>query len=147
MALKRLTSELKALQEDPPFECTVGTVEDNMFHWKARMRGPPNSPYADGLFHLRIVFTSEYPFKPPKVAFITPVFHPNISTTGAICLDILQDQWSPVLTISKVLLSISSLLADPNPDDPVAPDAGRFYKNDRAQYETTAAMWTKKYAS
>ncbi|KAK6157813.1 hypothetical protein DH2020_012061 [Rehmannia glutinosa] len=110
MASKRILKELKDLQRDPPTSCSAGPVAEDMFHWQATIMGPPNSPYAD------------YPFKPPKVAFRTQVFHPNINSNGSICLGILKEQWSPALTISKVLLSICSLLTDPNPDDPLVPE-------------------------
>lgn len=101
---------------------------------------------AGGVFFLSIHFPTDYPFKPPKINFTTKIYHPNINGTGSICLDILKDQWSPALTISKVLLSICSLLTDANPDDPLVPEIAHVYKSDRPKYEATAREWTKKYA-
>ncbi|KAJ4823808.1 hypothetical protein Tsubulata_005652 [Turnera subulata] len=124
----------------------LGPVAEDMFHWQATIMGPPDSPYAGGVFLVTIHFPPDYPFKPPKVAFRTKVFHPNINSNGSICLDILKEQWSPALTISKVLLSICSLLTDPNPDDPLVPEIAHMYKTDRSKYETTARSWTQKYA-
>ncbi|VVT57371.1 uncharacterized protein SAPINGB_P005662 [Magnusiomyces paraingens] len=147
MALKRINKELNDLGNDPPSSCSAGPNGDNMFQWQATIMGPNDSPYAGGVFFLTINFPTDYPFKPPKVAFTTKIYHPNINANGSICLDILKDQWSPALTISKVLLSICSLLTDPNPDDPLVPDIAHLYKNDRARYEATAAEWTKKYAT
>jgi len=109
--------------------------------------GPDDSPYSGGVFFLNIHFPPDYPFKPPKVSFTTKIYHPNINANGSICLDILKDQWSPALTISKVLLSISSLLTDPNPDDPLVPEIAQIYKNDRERYNTTAREWTGRYAT
>ncbi|GAY37712.1 hypothetical protein CUMW_031150 [Citrus unshiu] len=168
MASKRINKELKDLQKDPPASCSavnltyqptnlshdgrnktlkiLGPVADDMFHWQATIMGPSDSPFAGGVFLVSIHFPPDYPFKPPKVAFRTKVFHPNINSNGSICLDILKEQWSPALTISKVLLSICSLLTDPNPDDPLVPEIAHMYKTDRAKYETTARSWTQKYA-
>ena len=130
--------------------------------------GPGDSPYSGGVFFLAIHFPTDYPFKPPKVNFTTRIYHPNINSNGSICLDILRDQWSPALTISKgghiqaskhdccaftimtdmslVLLSICSMLTDPNPDDPLVPEIAHVYKTDRSRYEATAREWTRKYA-
>lgn len=124
-----------------------------------------DSPFQGGVFFLAIHFPTDYPFKPPKVNFTTRIYHPNINSNGSICLDILRDQWSPALTISKgknwneslfdrshtnacalVLLSICSMLTDPNPDDPLVPEIAHVYKTDRARYEATAREWTRKFA-
>ncbi|CAN1254235.1 Ubiquitin-conjugating enzyme E2-17 kDa [Linum perenne] len=93
MASKRILKELKDLQKDPPTSCSAGPVAEDMFHWQATIMGPPDSPYAGGVFLVSIHFPPDYPFKPPK---------PNINSNGSICLDILKEQWSPALTISKV---------------------------------------------
>jgi ubiquitin-conjugating enzyme E2 D/E len=146
MALKRINRELLDLVKDPPSNCSTGPVGDDLFHWKATMMGPDDSPYEGGVFFLDIHFPADYPFKPPKINFTTRIYHPNINSNGSICLDILKDQWSPALTISKVLLSICSLLCDPNPNDPLVPEIANIYKSDRPKYDSTAREWTRKYA-
>lgn len=105
-----------------------------------------DSPYAGGVFFLNIQFPTDYPFKPPKVQFTTKIYHPNINGNGSICLDILKDAWSPALTVGKVLLSISSLLTDPNPDDPLVPEIASLYRSNRALFEKNAREWTSRFA-
>mmetsp|Transcript_3163 Transcript_3163/g.4889 ORF Transcript_3163/g.4889 Transcript_3163/m.4889 type:complete len:148 (-) Transcript_3163:37-480(-) len=146
MALKRINKELSDLGKDPPANCSAGPVNDDLFHWQATLMGPADSPYAGGVFFLDIHFPADYPFKPPKVHFTTRIYHPNINTNGGICLDILKDQWSPALTTSKVLLSICSLLTDPNPDDPLVPEIASLYKSDREKFNEKARDYTQKYA-
>ncbi|KAL3894351.1 MAG: hypothetical protein SGCHY_005324, partial [Lobulomycetales sp.] len=146
MALKRINKELQDLGRDPPSSCSAGPAGDDLFHWQATIMGPGESPYSGGVYFLSIHFPTDYPFKPPKVNFSTRIYHPNINANGSICLDILKDQWSPALTISKVLLSICSMLTDPNPDDPLVPEIAHVYKSDRPRYEATAREWTRKYA-
>ncbi|KLO09854.1 ubiquitin-protein ligase [Schizopora paradoxa] len=148
MALKRINKELADLGRDPPSSCSAGPEDEtDMFSWQATIMGPGDSPYAGGVFFLRINFPTDYPFKPPKVSFITKIYHPNINNNGSICLDILKEQWSPALTVSKVLLSICSMLTDPNPDDPLVPEIAQLYKTDRQLYEKNAKEWTRKYAT
>ena len=145
-SLKRITKEHGDLQRDPPVGCSAGPDdEDNMYIWQGSITGPEDSPYAGGVFFLKIEFPGDYPFKPPKVQFTTKIYHPNINSNGSICLDILKDQWSPALTISKVLLSISSLLTDPNPDDPLVPEIASLYKSDIEAYNEKAKEWTNTY--
>lgn len=125
----------------------VELVGENITHWSVNLPGPTQSPFENGTFHLDIQFPTDYPFKPPVIKFVTKVYHPNISMHGAICLDILKDQWSPALSVYKVLLSISSLLADPNPNDPLSADVATVYKNDRERYNKTVKDWVVKYAT
>ncbi|KHN72965.1 Ubiquitin-conjugating enzyme E2 2 [Toxocara canis] len=146
MALKRIQKELQDLGRDPPAQCSAGPVGNDLFHWQATIMGPPDSPYQGGVFFLSVHFPTDYPFRPPKVAFTTRIYHPNINSNGSICLDILRSQWSPALTMSKVLLSICSLLCDANPDDPLMPEIARIYKSDRERYNKVAREWTQKFA-
>ena len=144
--LRRLSKELKELKTDAPGNCSAGPVGDDMTHWEAVIMGPEKSPFEGGLFKLTINFPKEYPFKPPKVKFNTRIFHPNIALNGAICLDILKDQWSPALTTTKVLLSICALLTNPNPDDPLVEEIAALYRHNQAEYEIKARQWTRRYA-
>ena len=134
MAAQRISKELDNLTKDPPANCSAGPVGDDIFHWQATLMGPGESPFEGGVFFLDINFPTDYPYKPPRVTFATKIYHPNINSSGGICLDILKDQWSPALTISKVLISICSLLDDPNPDDPLVPSIAELYKRDKAEY-------------
>jgi len=147
MAQKRIAKELKDMEKDPPGNCSAGPKDPkDLFRWIATIYGPENSPYSGGVFQLEIEFPNDYPFKPPKVKFLTKVYHCNVNDKGGICLDILKDNWSPALTISKVLLSICSLFTDPNPDDPLVPEIAKQYKSNRAAHDKTAREWTQKYA-
>ena len=146
LSIQRIQKELKDLLKNPNANCTAGPAGDDMQHWKGTIIGPTGCPYEGGIFEIDIVFPSDYPFKPPKLTFVTKVYHPNINSQGVICLDILKTEWSPALTIDRVLLSISSLLTDPNPDDPLMGDIARQYKNDKPAFEAEARKWTQEYA-
>ena len=148
MSSIRIENELNLMNKDPPYGCTVGIVNNNKLHWIATIIGPEKTPYENGIFKLDIYFTSDYPFKPPKINFKTKIYHPNISSSsGSICIDILKDKWSPALTINKILLSVCSMLNDPNPDDPLELDISKQFKTNYNLYLETAKNWTLLYAS
>uniref|UniRef100_A0A452RKL1 E2 ubiquitin-conjugating enzyme n=1 Tax=Ursus americanus TaxID=9643 RepID=A0A452RKL1_URSAM len=140
----RLPTEEPDVGLDPT---TAGPKGDNIYEWRSTILGPPGSVYEGGVFFLDITFSPDYPFKPPKVTFRTRIYHCNINSQGVICLDILKDNWSPALTISKVLLSICSLLTDCNPADPLVGSIATQYMTNRAEHDRMARQWTKRYAT
>ncbi|XP_073230272.1 ubiquitin-conjugating enzyme E2 E1-like [Porites lutea] len=144
---KRIQRELAEISLDPPPNCSAGPKGDNLYEWCSTILGPEKSVYEGGVFYLDISFPMDYPFKPPKVSFRTRIYHCNINSQGVICLDILKDSWSPALTISKVLLSVCSLLTDCNPGDPLVGSIATQYVNDREEHDKTAQEWTKRYAT
>ena len=107
---KRIAKELENFISNPPSNCSAGPEGDDIYNWTGTIMGPNDTPYAGGVFYLNISFPANYPFKPPKVTFVTKIYHPNINSGGGICLDILKDQWSPALTLGKTLLSVISLI-------------------------------------
>ena len=149
-ASRRIRKELMDFNIDPPLCCSAWPINQDMFHWKATIMGPWDTPYQGGIFFLNIYFPINYPFEPPKCTFITRIYHPNINSNGYISLNILQEDWCPNLTIGRILLCISALLADPyldpNPYGPLVPEIDHIYRTNRAQFEATAREWTQKYA-
>jgi ubiquitin-conjugating enzyme E2 D len=147
-SLKRIQKELADIKDNPPANCCAGPSEDDdLYHWTATLIGPEDCPYEGGVFFLDITFPQNYPFKAPKIYFKTKIYHPNIDSQGGICLDILKTAWSPALTVTKILLSICSLLTDPNPDDPLVPAIAKLYKSNLQKYNQKAKLWTLHYAS
>ena len=106
----RIRKETERLLKEPIEGVTATPYEDNYRYFNVLIEGPSESPYERGLFRLELFCTAEYPMSPPKVRFLTKIYHPNIDKIGRICLDILKDKWSPALQISKVLLSIQALV-------------------------------------
>ena len=112
----------KNLQPDGSFE------EEYIYKtWTAVIYGPVNTPYVGKKFNVLMNFPDAYPYEPPDVKFISGIYHPNISLTGDVCIDILKQNWSAALSIEKILLSIISLLAAPNASDPLNQEAGKTY--------------------
>ena len=144
--IRRLKAELEEFQNLDLPNISIIPSENDIKEWSSMLIGPDNTPYSGGRFLLAINFPENYPFAPPKIFFKTKIYHCNISSGGGICLDILKEEWSPALTISKVLLSISSLLNDCNPEDPLVASIAALYKKDRETHDRRARMWTNLYA-
>ena len=133
-AYKRLTKEIQMLKDQKYEEFSIKQDQCNILSLSAIIYGPKGTPWEFGKFKLKLEFTPSYPYESPNVTFVTPMFHPNIYEDGNICLDILHENWAPTYNISSILLSISSLLTDPNPDSPANPKAARLYKQDINKY-------------
>ncbi|CAK64243.1 unnamed protein product (macronuclear) [Paramecium tetraurelia] len=148
-SISRIKKELQNLQDEPLNGFLISILDDNnLFHWKICFSGPQGSSYENGNFTLDVLFPEDYPLKSPKILFLTSIYHLNIDyNTGQICLEILGQNWSPNLTIRKLLLSILALLYDPNPNSPLLEDVNTIFKNDKAAYLQKAKEWTKKYAN
>tara|TARA_B110000902_G_C14024902_1_gene481775 strand:- start:163 stop:609 length:447 start_codon:yes stop_codon:yes gene_type:complete len=132
--LKRLKKELSKILENPIERVTIFPKEDNILIWEGFIEGPIDSPYSGGKFPLVMKFDKSYPVKPPSVKFTKHVFHPNIYTDGKICIDILQQNWSPSLNIQSILMSLISLFDDPNVKSPANRNAAILYSDDRSKF-------------
>ncbi|CAD52683.1 ubiquitin-conjugating enzyme, putative [Plasmodium reichenowi] len=146
--LLRLQKELKDIEKENVDEIDAHMKDTNIFEWVGFIKGPSGTPYEGGHFILDITIPNDYPYNPPKIKFNTKIWHPNISSqTGAICLDVLKNEWSPALTIRTALLSIQALLSDPQPDDPQDAEVAKMYKENYSLYLKTASVWTKTFAT
>lgn len=164
---RRIVKETQRLQTEPIAGISCVPFEDNPRHFKVVMAGPGETPYENGVFHLELFLPGEYPMTPPKVRFLTKIYHPNIDGLGRICLDILKDKWSPALQIGSMLLSIQALLSSPEPDDPLGSSFFSFFfesfnhlpiiytdaniaehfKTNPAEATKMAKEWTEKFAT
>ncbi|KAI0300127.1 ubiquitin-conjugating enzyme/RWD-like protein [Multifurca ochricompacta] len=145
--LKRIHREIADLKKEDLGGISVGPVSNDIpFLWRARIPGPEGSVYEGGIFNVDITLGYDYPFSAPKVIFKTLIYHMNISDKGNVCIDILKNNWSPALSIFKVVLSLSSLLTDPNPSDPLVPSIATEFLRNRSTHDRTARQWTDLYA-
>jgi len=144
---RRVKKEIQDIQNDKQAELTIELVDDSIFHLIGSFPGPQGTCYEGGRFQVDIVVPETYPFVALKMRFITKVYHPNISSaSGAICLDILKDNWSPILTLKSTLISLQSLLCTPEPSDPQDAEVAKHYLTSKSSFEETARYWTEMYA-
>ncbi|KAL0960540.1 hypothetical protein HGRIS_005578 [Hohenbuehelia grisea] len=145
--LRRVNKEIADCKNDKTSNIRIELIDESPFHLKGSFPGPQGTPYEGGNFEVDIVIPESYPFQPVKMKFITKVYHPNVSSaSGAICLDILKDAWSPVLTLKSTLISLQSLLCSPEPNDPQDAEVAKHYTTSKSSFEETAVYWTQIYA-
>uniref|UniRef100_A0A060SVX7 Ubiquitin-conjugating enzyme E2 2 n=1 Tax=Blastobotrys adeninivorans TaxID=409370 RepID=A0A060SVX7_BLAAD len=133
-ARRRLMRDFKRMQQDPPGGVSASPAADNVMVWNAVIIGPADTPFEDGTFRLVLQFDEQYPNKPPSVRFLSEMFHPNVYASGELCLDILQNRWSPTYDVAAILTSVQSLLNDPNTSSPANVEAANLYRDHRSQY-------------
>ncbi|KAJ3016736.1 UNVERIFIED_CONTAM: hypothetical protein HDU68_012067 [Siphonaria sp. JEL0065] len=151
MATRRIQRELADLSNTPSDAFSAGPVSDNdLLIWEAKLIGPATSAYQGGLFTVNLTFTNDYPFKPPKVKFVTKIYHPNVDEDGSICIGVLKpDVWKPSNKINDILNSLILILDQPNPDDAINGAVAEVMNNPaggKEKFEKTAREWVKKYA-
>uniref|UniRef100_A0A915K134 UBC core domain-containing protein n=1 Tax=Romanomermis culicivorax TaxID=13658 RepID=A0A915K134_ROMCU len=146
----RILKELKEWQLDEHDDTGIRLeyVGESLSEFCAIIKGPSDTPYCKGKFQLSIKLPPNYPFQPPKIHFLTRIWHPNISSvTGALCLDILnKNRWSPAMTLKTMLLSVQSLLADPKPNDPQDAVVAGQYLQGFDEFRETARYWSQYFA-
>lgn len=153
----RIKQEMSRLAKCPPSGAQCWPVDDKIDCFEANIIGPAGTPYAGGVFKTEITLPEKYPYDPPKIRFLTKIYHPNIDEGGRICLDILkvnttmlflflgtityyilyiiqplpQGAWKPVMNIASCLTSLQVLLSEPNPDDPLMPEIAEQLRYNR----------------
>ena len=151
-ALRRLMAEYKQILKNSPDGIIAGPIkEENYFEWEAAITGPEGTVFEDGVFVARLVFPQDYPLNPPSMRFTSKIFHPNIYPDGKVCISILHppgddplgyekssERWSPVQSVEKILLSVMSMIAEPNINSPANVDAAKMWRDDRDKFAKVA---------
>lgn len=144
---KRLLRDLQSIKDDKEWNFTATPDDSDLSKIIATFPGPKNSPYESGVFAVEFNVPTEYPLKPPRASFATRIFHPNISSqTGAICLDILKEKWTPVYNLLSILVSLQQLLDSPNAEDPQDAEVAKVYRENPEEFKRIAKSWSDQYA-
>ncbi|XP_051913251.1 ubiquitin-conjugating enzyme E2 T [Hippocampus zosterae] len=146
----RLKRELDMLTSEPPPGITCWQNDERIDDLRAQIVGGSGTPYEGGVFSLEIKIPERYPFEPPKMRFLTPIYHPNIDTAGRICYEALKlppkGAWRPSLNLCTLLTSIQLLMAEPNPDDPLMADIASEFRYNKQLFTQKARKWTEEHA-
>lgn len=159
MAVKRLLQEFRELTTNGVDTIVAGPItEDDLFRWEAVIEGPTDTPFDGGMFHATLTFPNDYPLSPPVMRFTTEIWHPNVYKDGTVCCSILHspsdpfyaehelpsEQWSPIQSVEKILLSVVSMLAEPNDQSPANVDASIQYRQHRAAFNAKVDELVRK---
>ncbi|GAM26143.1 hypothetical protein SAMD00019534_093180, partial [Acytostelium subglobosum LB1] len=153
-----LKKQLRDLTKHPVEGFSAGLVDDsNIYEWQIVIVGPPETPYEGGYFKAILTFTPEYPNKPPKMKFISEMWHPNVYTNGEVCISILHapgediygyeqasERWLPVHTVESILVSVISMLSSPNDESPANIDAAREWRTQKDVFKKKVARTVRK---
>nr|CAD2129186.1 unnamed protein product [Meloidogyne enterolobii]CAD2149823.1 unnamed protein product [Meloidogyne enterolobii] len=153
-----LQKQLNDLTKNPVDGFSAGLVdESNIYKWQVFIMGPPSSPYEGGNFRAELIFPKDYPLCPPTMRFISRILHPNIDREGNVCISILHEpgddrfgyekaseRWLPVHTVETILISVISMLSDPNFDSPANVDAAKLYRENPAEYKRQVARCVRE---
>ena len=134
---KRLQKELMSLMMDADDLEGLASAfpdEDNLFKWVGTIKGSDATVFEGLEYAIAIAFPGDYPYTAPKITFTTPIFHPNVDTHGNICLDILKEKWSAAYSVKTMLMSLQSLLGEPNNESPLNVQAAQLWEN-QAEYK------------
>jgi len=145
----RILREIADCNNDETSDVRIEYIDsdESPFHLKGSFSGPEGTPYEGGRFEVEIFIPESWPFCAPKVKSITKVYHPSFSSTSdAICLGIFGNDWSPILTMGSMLISLQSILSSPDASDPEDAEVAKHYLTDRNSFNDTAARWTQIYA-
>ncbi|XP_064250888.1 ubiquitin-conjugating enzyme E2 G1 isoform X1 [Passer domesticus] len=150
---------LNKLNKNPVEGFSAGLIDDNdLYRWEVLIIGPPDTLYEGGVFKAHLTFPKDYPLRPPKMKFITEIWHPNVDKNGDVCISILhepgedkygyekpEERWLPIHTVETIMISVISMLADPNGDSPANVDAAKEWREDRnGEFKRKVARCVRK---
>ncbi|XP_069730474.1 ubiquitin-conjugating enzyme E2 G1 [Phaenicophaeus curvirostris] len=154
-----LRRQLAELNKNPVEGFSAGLIDDNdLYRWEVLIIGPPDTLYEGGVFKAHLTFPKDYPLRPPKMKFITEIWHPNVDKNGDVCISILhepgedkygyekpEERWLPIHTVETIMISVISMLADPNGDSPANVDAAKEWREDRnGEFKRKVARCVRK---
>lgn len=146
--LRRLINEVKLLARNEKVNSVyfkIDQVGENMYHWEGIVYGPDDSLYQGYGYKVDIELPNDYPQSALKIKFVTPIQHINVNKDGNICMDILKNEWTSTQSMTSVLISLVSLLSNPNTEDPFNSDLAELYNSDKKAYEKKIKSHCKKF--